>query len=336
MNRLYREGLKPVYDKDNNFYPKARLDLLDSLIDNGTGSERTLLAAESLLYQKALALLKLGDEKKAISTLQKVMESTTPDLPDQLTDGARSNLALAYLRLGERSNCIAGHSSGSCIFPIQGRGIYSDPEASRKAIDIYHEILQQHPDDLESRWLLNIAYMTIGEYPGSVPGPWLIPSLDTDTCSYKAKPFQDMAGSLKLNGSKNMAGGSILDDFNNDGYLDIITSCWGLDEGMHYYKNNGDGSFSDVSKPSGLADIKGGLNIIQADYNNDGYTDIFVLRGAWMGKFGKQPNTLLRNNGDGTFTDVTIESKTLSFHPTQAAVWADFNNDGWLDLFIHQ
>ena len=67
---------------------------------------------------------------------------------------------------------------------------------------------------------------------------------------------------------------------------------------------------------SGLSAIKGGLNIIQADYNNDGYLDILVLRGAWLGEFGKQPNSLLRNNGDGTFTDVTIESGLLSFHPT--------------------
>jgi hypothetical protein len=126
----------------------------------------------------------------------------------------------------------------------------------------------------------------------------------------------------------------VIDDFDNDGYLDIITSNWVLDEGMHYYHNNGDGTFTDRSLQSGLSKIKGGLNIIQADYNNDGYTDLLVLRGAWLGEFGKQPKTLLRNNGDGTFSDVTIESGILSFHPTQTATWADFNNDGWVDLFI--
>ena len=74
--------------------------------------------------------------------------------------------------------------------------------------------------------------------------------------------------------------------------------------------------------------------MMQTDYNNDGFKDIFVLRGGWKGKFGKTPNSLLRNNGDGTFTDVTKESGLLSFHPTQTATWADFNNDGWLDVFI--
>src|SRR5690606_2200660 len=53
-----------------------------------------------------------------------------------------------------------------------------------------------------------------------------------------------------------------------------------------------------------------------------------------MEKLGKHPNSLLRNNGNNTFTDVTIEAGLLSYHPTQAAVWADFNNDGWIDLFI--
>ena len=73
---------------------------------------------------------------------------------------------------------------------------------------------------------------------------------------------------------------------------------------------------------------------MQTDYNNDGLKDIFVLRGGWMKQFGKQPNSLLKNNGDGTFTDVTKQSGLLSFHPTQTATWADFNNDGWLDVFI--
>ncbi len=61
-----------------------------------------------------------------------------------------------------------------------------------------------------------------------------------------------------------------------------------------------------------------------------------MLRGGWRGEYGKMPKTLLRNNGDGTFTDVTLESGLLSLHPTQTAVWADFNNDGWPDVFIGQ
>jgi hypothetical protein len=103
---------------------------------------------------------------------------------------------------------------------------------------------------------------------------------------------------------------------------------------MHYWLNNGDGSFTNAAESSGLSVFTGGLNMMQTDYNNDGYPDIYVLRGGWMGKFGRQPNSLLRNNGDNTFTDVTIESGMLSFMPSQTAAWNDFNKDGWLDVFV--
>ena len=62
--------------------------------------------------------------------------------------------------------------------------------------------------------------------------------------------------------------------------------------------------------------------------------DVFILRGAWHEKYGEIPNSLLRNNGDGTFTDVTLDAKIYSEKPTQTAAWSDINRDGWLDLFI--
>ena len=156
--------------------------------------------------------------------------------------------------------------------------------------------------------------MTVGKYPQGVPADYLINGLDDDDTSRIVKPFVDAAVNTGLN-TKNMAGGSIIEDFNNDGYLDIVTSSWDLLEGMHYCRNNGNGSFTDVSDSSGLQAFTGGLNIMQTDYNNDGLKDIFVLRGAWKGMYGREPNSLLRNNGNGTFTDVTRQSGLLSFHP---------------------
>jgi hypothetical protein len=327
--RLYHAGLQNVYSKDNQFTPQAELDFYDSLLKTAS-SQDLILGIHSF---RSMTLLKMGKEKESAELLEALLQ-TKQENSERMYKKLKENLGLAYLRMGERNNCLNNHTNGSCIFPIQGRGVYTDPYASRKSIAVYESILRTDSTDLTSRWLLNIAYMTIGEYPAKVPAQWLIPGLDTDTSSYKLKAFHEMAGDLQINGPGNMAGGSIVEDFDNDGYLDIVTSSWGLAESMHFYKNNADGTFTDQSKASGLSEIKGGLNMIQADYNNDGYTDILVLRGAWLGEFGKQPNTLLRNNGDGTFTDVTIESGLLTFHPTQAATWADFNNDGWLDLFI--
>jgi FG-GAP-like repeat/ASPIC and UnbV len=327
---LYHEGLKPIFSRENPFCPAAELAFYDSLLQGN--SHR--FSETGAKCGKAISLLKLGREKEAIDLLEAISVKIKKESNPRVEMEVSKWLALAYLRQGERNNCISNHSSQSCIFPIQGKGVYMDPRASEKAIALFEGILNKDSSDLVNQWLLNIAYMSLGQYPAKMPTRWLIPGLDTDSSSVKLLPFQDMAGDLGVGGSRSMAGGAIVEDFDQDGYLDIVTSSWGLDESMHYFRNNADGSFSDLSESSGLKAIKGGLNIIQADYNNDGYTDILVLRGAWMNEFGNQPKTLLRNNGDGTFTDVTIESGLLSLNPTQTATWADFNNDGWLDLFI--
>ncbi|HEV2480464.1 MAG TPA: CRTAC1 family protein [Puia sp.] len=329
----YEAAMRPVDDKNNAFYPEARVRYNDSLLKQPQNTPRQIMAAE---YGKAEALLQLGEEPQAIELLTDVVTRLKLFPGQSPGEDPRKLLALAWLRQGERNNCLSLHSSGSCIFPIQTSGIYSDPLATQNGIDLYQTILADDADDLASRWLLNLAYMTIGKYPSGVPPAWLIPGMDKDSSPVKVKAFRDIAGGLGLANSRNEAGGTIVDDFDNDGYLDLVTSDWDPDHGMHFYRNNGDGSFTDVSLPSGLSKIKGAFNLLQVDYNNDGYTDIFVLRGGWRGKFGKMPKTLLRNNGDGTFTDVTVESGLLSLHPTQTAVWADFNKDGWPDVFIGQ
>ena len=99
-----------------------------------------------------------------------------------------------------------------------------------------------------------------------------------------------------------MAGGVIVDDFENNGLLDVVTSSYDQCEPLHYFHNNGDGTFTDRAIQAGLGDQLGGLNLIQTDYNNDGCLDILVLRGGWQ---SPMRSSLLRNNCDGTFTDVT-------------------------------
>ena len=239
---------------------------------------------------------------------------------------------VAFLRLGEQENCLANHTIESCLFPIQGGGIHTLQRGSRGAITILNQWLAEAPSNLSARWWLNIASMTLGEYPGKVPAQWLIPPSVFES-PYDIKRFHDISGNLGLD-TDGLAGGAIIDDFDADGYLDVIHSSWGSLDPLHYYRNNRDGTFTDQSRVSGLAGVLGGLNLIQADYNNDGHLDFLVLRGAWFGAQGKIPNSLIRNNGDGTFDDVTEETGLLSFHPTQTAAWFDYNNDGWIDLFI--
>src|SRR5690606_35168819 len=165
-----------------------------------------------------------------------------------------------------------------------------------------------------------------------VPQKWLIPESAFES-EYPLKKFIDIAPKLGLN-INDLSGGSIIDDFNNDDLLDVLVSSWFISGDLRYFINDGQGGFTEKTGPAGLEDIAGGLNMVQADYNNDGFLDVLILRGAWMEKLGKHPNSLLRNNGDNTFTDGTIEAGLLSYHPTQTATWADFDNDGWIDLFI--
>lgn len=326
--------LQETYSQFDNFYAsEAHVRHYDSLIRNSNSAQDNMFFTLS----KARALIALGREDDAVEILEPQVQKIIAE-NIQGMDRTKVLLALAYLRGGERMNCIRNHSAETCILPIQGAGIHKIPDGSRNAARIYEELLKNDPQNLEYRWLLNIAYMTLGEYPAGVPQTMLVPGLEVSTAQIDSgvfiKPFQDMASPLSLD-LNNMAGGCIIDDFDNDGFLDIVTSAWSLDEEMHYFKNEGDGSFTDQSAATKLKELTGGLNLMQMDYNNDGFKDIFVLRGAWLrGNYGKQPNSLLKNNGDGTFTDVTIASGLLSFHPTQTATWNDFNNDGWLDVFI--
>lgn len=319
------------YNQLNNYYASApQVEYYDSLIRSTESNQDKMMHT----YGKCYALIALGREEEAIPLLEEQVAKIDKDGINGM-DNLKVQLALAYLRAGERVNCIKNHSPETCILPIQGSGIHTLPTGSQNAIGMYQELLKKYPDNLEYRWLLNIAYMTLGEYPHQVPTNLMIPGLSAaQDDSISILPFQDIAGALQLD-VNNMAGGAVVDDFNNDGYLDIVTSSWDLDEPMHYYENNKTSGFIDRSKNSRLSDLTGGLNMLQTDYNNDGFKDIFVLRGAWLrGHYGLQPNSLIRNNGDGTFTDVTTESGLLSFHPTQTATWNDFNNDGWVDVFI--
>src|SRR5262249_53908946 len=148
------------------------------------------------------------------------------------------------------------------------------------------------------RWLLNLAYMALGEYPDRVPLPYLIP-LAPFQSEIDIGRFTDSAAKLGVN-RLNQSGGAIMDDFDNDGLLDIVVTTINPAEPMAFYRNRGDGTFEDRTKAAGLDKQLGGLYCVQTDYNNDGWLDLFVCRGAWTGRPHRP--SLLRNNKDGTFT----------------------------------
>lgn len=326
MIAMLKKVNNDAFTPDNSFCVKAKLPFMDSLISVPHSTPSQIRYCK---YLKGNILLEMGREQEAIALFETLL---TEDLNRSTQYYIMKDLALAYLRQGERANCIHGHAAESCILPIKGLGVHADPLGSRKAIALYEQLLEHDPNNLEFYWLLNVAYMTVGEYPEGVPARFRLPGMEGDT-TVSVRPFEDIAADLKLD-VNNLAGGSIIEDFDNDGYLDIVTSSWSLDEGMHYFKNTASGTFMEMTSAAGLTGITGALNIMQTDYNNDGFKDIFMVRGGWKGRYGREPNSLLRNNGNGTFTDVTVDAGLLSFHPTLTANWNDFNNDGWLDVFI--
>lgn len=279
-------------------------------------------------------MISAGLNEQAIVELEKFIEDMqrVPEPDPQAIHTLRQLLALSYYRMGEVTNCVERTRSGSCLFPITEEGHYTITTASERAVQILKEVLTLRPDTWESRWLLNLAYMNLGRYPQEVPKQWLIPP-DRMQSDYTLSPFQNIAAQAGVN-LRGLSGGVVMDDFNNDGWLDLFISAWGPNDQLRLFLNKGDGTFTERTKEAGLTGIVGGLQILHADYDNDGHKDLLILRGAWYGDQGRIPNSLLRNNGDGTFTDVTKSAGLLSYHPTQAAVWADFNRDGWLDLFI--
>ena len=315
----------------NPFSSRALVEHCRRMLERNLG----LHDRATVLNQLARHSLNSGDTPAAIRALDE-FEKTVKDAGFQLQPQDQLRLSfqrgLCYLRLGEQDNCVINHTSESCLLPIRPAGYHRRPEGSREAIRYFTEVLQKNPDERATRWLLNIAYMTLGEWPDKVPSAWVIPP-SAFAAEYEIGRFPDVAGSLGLD-TDDLAGGSILEDFDNDGDLDLMTSAWQGDGRFRYFRNDGKGRFEERTTNAALAEVFGGLNIQQTDYNNDGHMDVFLLRGAWLGKAGRHPNSLLRNNGDGTFEDVTEAARLLSFHPTQAATWFDYNNDGWLDVFI--
>ncbi len=285
--------------------------------------------------QLAIEMLNAGDSEGAVTTLEALrkesMERKQPLAPGP-SGSVGEWLALSYLRLGEQENCLHMHGQHSCIFPIGPGGVHMLPRGAEGAVREFSALLEKDPGDSESRWLLNVAYMQLGRYPQDVPPQWLVPAKLFES-EADIGSFPEIAASAGLDVTSH-AGGAIMEDFDGDGRLDILVSSSGPLDPMHLFHNNGDGTFKDVSAAAGLTGETGGLNVVETDYNNDGRPDVLVLRGGWWGKQGAYPLSLLKNNGDGTFDDVTEQAGLLSLGPTQTAAWADYDNDGWLDLFV--
>jgi tetratricopeptide (TPR) repeat protein len=271
-----------------------------------------------------------GDLDKSIADWKRAYEIAQTKIPGAVPYQMQA-LGVTYLHLAQMENAGDPDSRDVSIFPPSHPAEhYRKQENLRIAIKYFLEILALDADDVQTRWLLNLAYSMAGEYPSGVPAQYLIAE-NLFSSKESVGQFKDVAHDAGLDVVGD-AGGVLVDDFENNGLLDVITSSEAVCDPLHYFHNNGDGTFTDRTAQAGLADQLGGLNLIQADYNNDGCMDFLVLRGGW--EFGMRMS-LMRNNCDGTFTDVTHAARLdAAVFPTQTAAWADIDNDGNLDLFV--
>jgi hypothetical protein len=286
-----------------------------------------------LLITKAMFLNYEGEPARAYDLLEQTRLWVLGE--DAIADKGLYTLiyfeGVTALRRGETDNCVMCRGESSCILPILPAAVHADATGSRLAIHHFTEYLERFPDDQDVRWLLNLAHMTLGEYPEKVDSRYRV-SIDKFLKSeFDIGRFRDIGHQAKVN-RFNMGGGAVMEDFDNDGLLDLATTSFEPTNPMAYYRNEGDGTFKEKTETAGLLGQLGGKTLVQTDFNNDGQMDLFISRGAWL--YSPIRPSLLRNNGDGTFSDVTKEAGLLDPVNSTCSRWADYDNDGWVDVYI--
>jgi hypothetical protein len=171
------------------------------------------------------------------------------------------------------------------------------------------------------------------------PSPALLPTFE-DVTEKSGIAFRHSFGEQKLSSILEATGsGCAWIDYNNDGLLDLyvvngryvegvtkFSKPDGMDATNHLYRNNGDGTFTDVTAQAGVGGKGFGMGVTVGDYDNDGFEDIYVTN--W------NSSILYHNNGDGTFTDVTAKAGVDNPHWGVGAAFFDYDRDGKLDLFV--
>ncbi|MFN7971573.1 MAG: VCBS repeat-containing protein [Acidobacteriota bacterium] len=328
--REFKQIALEVKSGDNFYWGEKPLsDARASLAAAGNDRERL-----DQRLRVAFELLKLGKALEAITEIEacrSLVELRGGGVPVMRVILKR--LAMAHLRAGETANCVMEPTAESCFFPIGPGGVHAHATHASEAAALFRKLCELEPDSRSDRWLLSIAAMQAGTYPESVPPELLLPErLTAPEPSFPR--FPNVAGKLGITAT-NLAGGAVTEDFDGDGFLDVMFSTCDPDGAISYYHARGDGTFALESRAAGLDVQLGGLNLMQTDYDNDGVPDVLVTRGGWQGGQGRWRMSLLHNDGRARFTDVTRGAGLAANpHPTQAAAWGDYDGDGDLDLYV--
>ena len=225
------------------------VEQIDQGLTRSAGNDR---AIASLNIKKACALNYEGKTIEAYKALENVRAAATGTTGQKLLFTIIYAQGVTALRRGENENCIMCRGESSCILPIASSAVHTNPLGSRTAIEHFTEYLEQFPDDLEVRWLLNLAHMTLGEHPAKVHPKYVLSIEKFVNSEFDIGKFRDV-GELAGVNRLNQAGGAIMDDFDNDGRLDLVVDL------------NGPERINGVFPQPGRRDIRGPHRIGRPD-----------------------------------------------------------------------
>jgi len=242
----FRNYSKPEgWSQDLEGLCRIRKQSLTSVVDQ-LSKDLSLQSPDSLSRGSALdqiethyALANLyayqGTMDKSVHEWETAYQIAQEQLPGAMAE-LEEVLGIAYLHKSEIDNDVYRNPGDRCIFPPAVPNRYQKTGDSEKAVSFLSKYLQRKPEALDAKWLLNLAYMTLGQYPDGVPKDFLIQPSAFESPEEVGR-FTDVApaAGIKLFSE---SGGLIVDDFDGDGLFDIVTSDFDQCAPMHFFHNN--------------------------------------------------------------------------------------------------
>ena len=279
-----------------------------------------------LLMTYLTELFKSGEYAKSAQYSKELFPNGVVSF-DNLNKNTRAIFELlgdGYLMVGLQQN------NSTIIYPVSKNQAQEKEEYTEAAIEFYSRLRKAFPENRDYLWKLNLCHMLLGTYPGSLPieDQLLLNPLGQFT---SPSTFYNLSGEMGIR-HQSIGGASVLLDIDNDKDLDVFTCSHHMeDQALIYEYDNY--KYKEVQNNIGLKDLPGGSRVSTIDYNNDGFDDLFIARGALQGITGQLPNTLLKGSASGKFEDVAAEVGITSKYPTENISWSDVDLDGDVDFY---
>jgi len=289
-------------------------------------------AGVALRYERAWYRLRDGRVDDAIADLDIAVADAARGVPD-LRGPTRRLLAVAWMRKAELQACVTDPTGGFCLVPT-GDTLHEDPAPMARAAEILTTFLaEDDPYASDAAWLLNVTALARGLWPDAVPIAYRADASRLAPPS-TLQSWASVATAIGIQDA-DIAGTPMLEDLDGNGFADVLTTSFDPEKQPRVWLQSADGSFCEGTHAMGLDAAGGVLYASPADFDNDGDLDIAMPRGAWYSDAAPVSVLLYRNDGTGRFTEVSQPAGLAeTTGPSQVAVWADFDVDGFVDLFL--